>query len=64
MSKTSNTKTKFIIKEIYSGTRTFKEVFSDILLAEEKNKWTKDKQGDIIKSPTVKSNSVLLVSRR
>ncbi|HBT65114.1 MAG TPA: hypothetical protein DEB10_10695 [Ruminococcaceae bacterium] len=63
MSNASNTKTKFNIKEIYSSTRTFEEVFSDILLAEIKNKWTKDKQGDIMKPPT-DPNSVLLVSRR
>lgn len=48
-------KIKFIIKEIFSGKQTSMELFADILLAGLKNNWTKDKQGDIIKWPTVKS---------
>ena len=48
-------KIKFIIKEIFSGKQSSMELFADILLAELKNNWTRDKQGDIIKSPTVKS---------
>ena len=52
-------KIKFIIKEIFAGKQTSTEVFTDIIISEHekdyKNDWTRDKQGDIIKSPTVKS---------